>query len=91
MTEISDKEINSGYLLDSPFQTANMLNYTVFSLSRDPLCHNLWGKLLCHGAFREKSIKTLLGKILIDHALIFKNFKFALFRAILLIINLSHL
>lgn len=54
MTEISDKEINSGYLLDSPFQTANMLNYTVFSLSQDPLCQNLWGKLLCHGAFREK-------------------------------------
>lgn len=39
---------------------------------------------------KKKSIKKLLGKILIDHALIFKNFKFDLFHAILLIINLSN-
>lgn len=57
MTEISDKEINSNYLLDSQFQVANTLNYTVFSLSQDPLYHNLWEKLLCHGAFRENKIK----------------------------------
>lgn len=39
---------------------------------------------------KKKVLKKLLGKILIDHALIFKNFKFDIFHAILLIINLSN-
>lgn len=51
------QRINSYYLLNCHFQIDNMSNYRSFSLPRDILGHNLWGKLLCHGAFKEKIVK----------------------------------
>ena len=60
--KISDKNINSNYLLDSHFQIACMLRYTDFSPSQDSLYHNLSGRLLCYGAFtkgEKKKLKSL--------------------------------